>query len=64
MHGMSVRNGFQLIAQVVIVCSLAGVALYQGYYVRKREIYRKFYENYDADKEFERMRKKNLFNSC
>lgn len=52
----------------IIGVGITGVVLSTFVYYKawnwRRDTYRKFYETYDAEKEFEAMRKKNLFDSC
>lgn len=64
MHGLSLRQGKRMLVQVITVSIVLTAVLYATTWNRKRNIYRKFYENYDAEKEFERMRCKKLFDSC
>ncbi|KAL3286929.1 hypothetical protein HHI36_001414 [Cryptolaemus montrouzieri] len=47
-----------------IFCSVAVAAVKIGINDRKKKAYSDFYQNYDIDKEFHKMRKKGLFDSC
>lgn len=64
MHGLSVKAGKGILLQVLVTGCVLSVITYTTLWNKRRDIYRKFYENYDADKEFERMRSKNIFDSC
>lgn len=64
MHGMSVSSAKRLLVQVALTTAAITTLFYTTLWNRRENIYKKFYENYDADKEFERMRSKKLFDSC
>lgn len=64
MHGMSVRYGKIMIVKAVTASAVGGYLFWEFVMNRRKRIYRNFYANYDIDKEFERMRSKNVFDSC
>ncbi|CAH1118686.1 unnamed protein product [Phaedon cochleariae] len=64
MHGLATKAAKSMVAKALLSAGLAGLMFHQFYMERKKRIYRNFYENYDIEKEFERIRSKNVFDSC
>jgi len=48
----------------IVLGTIATIATKIWFNDARKEVYGKFYKNYDINKEFEKMRKKGLFDSC
>ncbi|KAF5293170.1 hypothetical protein FQR65_LT11015 [Abscondita terminalis] len=64
MHGWYAGHCKRTLIQATLFGLAGGATFYLSYIVPKMKRQREFYENYDAEKIFQEMRMKGLFNSC
>nr|CAI5823644.1 unnamed protein product [Callosobruchus analis]CAI5848003.1 unnamed protein product [Callosobruchus analis] len=64
MHGMLRSRTAKSLVGTFVSVLVAGVAFQVTFVSRRRKAYKDFHARYDIDKEFERMRSRNVFDSC
>ena len=64
MKGLHVQQVKKNIVVSTVVASVATAAFYFSVYKWRKDAYAEFYKNYDAEKDFQRMKAAGIFQSC